>query len=47
MSGYGKFYIFDSAEATTKWLQNQSNRGCMAEVMRGLGDMLRQVNPFT
>jgi hypothetical protein len=29
--GYGQLYIFDSAEATTKWLENQSSQGCMPE----------------
>jgi hypothetical protein len=42
--GY-ELYIFDSAEAT-KRLENQSNPGCMAEVMQRLGEMLRQVNLF-
>jgi hypothetical protein len=44
--GYGQLYIFDSAEATTKRLENQSNQGCMVEVMQQLDEMLRQVNPF-
>jgi hypothetical protein len=44
--GYGQLYIFDSTEATTKRLENQSNQGCMANVMQQLDEMLRQVNPF-
>jgi hypothetical protein len=44
--GYGQVYIFDPAEATTKRLENQSNRGCMAEVMQRLDETLRQVSPF-
>jgi hypothetical protein len=31
---YGQLYIFDSDEATTKLLENQSNQRCMAEVMQ-------------
>jgi hypothetical protein len=31
--GYGQLYIFSSAEAATKELENQSNQGCKAEVM--------------
>jgi hypothetical protein len=30
----GRFYIFDSAEATTEQLENQSNQGCIAKVMQ-------------
>jgi hypothetical protein len=41
--GYG-LYIFSSVEAT-KWLENKSNQGCMAEVMQKLNKMLQQVNP--
>jgi hypothetical protein len=44
--GYGQLYIFDSAEATAKWNENQSNRGRMAEVLQGLEETLRHVNPF-
>jgi hypothetical protein len=38
-----KCYIFESAEATER-LENQSNRGCMAEAVQPLDEMLRQVN---
>jgi hypothetical protein len=30
--GYGELRIFDSAEATTKRLEGQTNQGCMGEV---------------
>jgi hypothetical protein len=43
--GYGQLYIFDCAKATTERLENQSNRGRMAEVMQRLDEKLRQVNP--
>lgn len=33
MPGPGELYIFDSAEATTKQLEHQPNRGCTANVM--------------
>jgi hypothetical protein len=32
---YGQLHIFDSTEATTKRLENQSNQRGMAEAMRG------------
>jgi hypothetical protein len=32
--GCGQLYIFASAEATTKWLEKQSNQECMAEIMQ-------------
>jgi hypothetical protein len=32
--GYGQLYIFDSAEVTTKHLENQSYQGCIAEAMQ-------------
>jgi hypothetical protein len=35
-----------SAKATTKWLENQSSQGCMAEAMQQLDEILQQVNPF-
>jgi flagellar biosynthesis GTPase FlhF len=44
--GYGQLYIYDSTEATTIRLKNQSNQGCMANVMQQLDEMLRQVTPF-
>jgi hypothetical protein len=34
--GKGQLNIFDSAKSTTKQLENQSNRGLMAEVMQWL-----------
>jgi hypothetical protein len=43
---YGQLCIFDSAEATTKRLENQSNQRCMAEVMQQQDEMLQQVNPL-
>jgi hypothetical protein len=44
--GYGQLFICDSTEVTTELLENQTNQGLMAEIMEGLGEMLRQVNPF-
>jgi hypothetical protein len=44
--GYG-LQIFFPAKATTKWLENQSNQGCVAEAMQQLEEILRLVNPFT
>lgn len=38
--GHGQFCIFDSAEATMKRLQQQSNEVCMAGIMQRLGEML-------
>jgi hypothetical protein len=41
--GYGQLYIFYSAEAKTKQLENQynqSNQGRMTEVMQRLDEML-------
>jgi hypothetical protein len=32
--GHGQLCIFDSAETTMKWLQEQSNEMCMAVVMQ-------------
>jgi hypothetical protein len=29
--GFGRLHVFDSAEAKTKRLENQSDQGCMAE----------------
>jgi hypothetical protein len=43
--GY-RLYIFDSVEATTKWLESQSGRGSMVEVIQQMAKMLRQFNPF-
>jgi hypothetical protein len=43
--GYGQFYIFDSAAVTIKRL-NQSNQGCMSEVMLRLDELLQRINPF-
>jgi hypothetical protein len=42
-SEYGKFYIFDSAEATAKHLENQSGTGCTAEVIQRLNQMLHSL----
>jgi hypothetical protein len=39
-SGYGQLNILDSAEATTRRLENQSNQGCMTEEMKGFDEML-------
>jgi hypothetical protein len=41
--GYGQLYIFDSAKATKKRLEN---RGCSEIVMLQLDEMLRRTNPF-
>jgi hypothetical protein len=30
---YGQLYIFISYEEATKWLENQSNQGCMCDFM--------------
>jgi hypothetical protein len=43
---YRQLFICDSTEVKTKLPENQSNQGFMAEIMAGLGEMLRQVNPF-
>jgi hypothetical protein len=40
--GYGQLYIFDSAETTTKRLENESNQVCMAEIMRRLRHLLQE-----
>jgi hypothetical protein len=42
---YGQLYIFDSAEAAAKRLENQSRLCCMAKVMQQLDKVLQQVNP--
>jgi hypothetical protein len=42
-SVYGEFHIFDSAEATAKQLENQSEKECMAEVIQPSNEMLRQL----
>jgi hypothetical protein len=44
--GYWNLYIFYSAEATTKALENQSNQGYVVEVMQRLDKMLQQSNQF-
>jgi hypothetical protein len=31
---YGQVHIFVSAEAVTKWLENQTTQGCMAKVIQ-------------
>lgn len=31
---YGQLYVFDFAEAAAKLLENQSNQGCIVEVMQ-------------
>jgi hypothetical protein len=41
--GYGQRYILDSAEATTKRLENQRNEACAAEVMQRSDEMLRHL----
>jgi hypothetical protein len=46
MPRYGQLHIFDSAEATTKRLEIQSNRRSMAIVRQRLDDMMRQIHPF-
>jgi hypothetical protein len=38
--GYQQICIFDSAEATTKQSENQTNQECTAEVMQGMDNML-------
>jgi hypothetical protein len=40
-------FILDSAETTTKWLQNQSEQVCTAEEMLQLDEMLQQVSPYS
>jgi hypothetical protein len=40
-------FIFDSAEEANKLFENQANQACKAAVIQGLGEMLRQVNPFS
>jgi hypothetical protein len=42
--GYGQLHTVDSAAATIKRLENQSNQGCMAVVMHRVDEVLRQVN---
>jgi hypothetical protein len=37
---YRQIYVFEFAEATTKQLENQSNQGCIPEVMQQLDKML-------
>jgi hypothetical protein len=44
MSGDGQLHTVDSAAATTKRLENQSNQECMTVVMQRLDEALRQVN---
>jgi hypothetical protein len=44
--GYGQLYIFNSAEAGTKRLENQLDQGCMSEWLHRLAGMLQQVNPL-
>jgi hypothetical protein len=39
--GYVQLFILESAEATTKRLEKQSNQGCMAEAMQRLDEMLQ------
>jgi hypothetical protein len=46
MPGYGQFFIFDSAETTTKRLENQSNSAFMSEVMQRFDELLLEINPF-
>jgi hypothetical protein len=43
---YGQLYIFDSAEATGKQVENQSHVGCMTKVVQQLNNILQQVNPL-
>jgi hypothetical protein len=42
-SGYGQLYIYDSAETTTEWSENQYNQRCMAEVMQQFDKMLHKL----
>jgi hypothetical protein len=44
--GYGQLHIFDSAEATTKQLEDRQNQVCISKVMQRLDETLWQVNPF-
>jgi hypothetical protein len=44
--GYGQLYIFDSAEAAKKRLENELNTGCSEIVMLQLDEMFRRMNPF-
>jgi hypothetical protein len=46
MPGNGQLRIFDSAEATTRQLESQSNQGYMAEIVKRLDNILRQADPF-
>jgi hypothetical protein len=41
---YGQLYIFDSAEVTTKRLENQSDQRRVAAVLQRRTEALRQVN---
>jgi hypothetical protein len=40
------FDFFDSLEAATKWLENQSKQTCMAEAMQQLNEILGKANTF-
>lgn len=42
----GQLYAFDFAEAAAKLLENQSNQGCIVEVMQWLSKLLWEVNTF-
>lgn len=45
--GYGQLFLFNPVEATTKWLEGQSNQKCMAKVMQQvspLGESYRQMH---